>query len=72
MPESIEPQKKGRSLSLLDSALVAAAVVGGVLVVLWLARVVLGFALWVVKVAVLVVVVALVIRVVSRLASHRD
>lgn len=63
MANSVEPRKRG-GLSVLDTALVAAAVVGGVLVVLWVARIVLGVAALVVKVALFVVVVLLVVRLV--------
>jgi hypothetical protein len=55
---------KGSGLSLFDTALVVAAVVGGVLVVLWLAHAVVGFFLFVIKVAILVVVIAAIVRLV--------
>lgn len=48
----------------LDTILVTAGVVGGVLVVLWAVHAVVGLALFVFKVAILVVVVALVVRLV--------
>jgi hypothetical protein len=55
---------KGSGLSLFDTALVAAAVVGGVLVVLWLAHAVVGFVLFLIKIAILVVVIAAIVRLV--------
>jgi len=54
----------------LDTLLVTAGVVGGVLVVLWLVHAVVGLALFVFKVAIIVVVVALVVRLVH-LMSRR-
>ncbi|MGA2521868.1 MAG: hypothetical protein ABSG81_13760 [Acidimicrobiales bacterium] len=57
---------KGSGLSLLDTGLVVAAVVGGILVVLWLVHAVLGLALFVFKVAILVIVVAVIVRLVHR------
>jgi uncharacterized membrane protein len=61
--QSIEPERKG-ALSTLDKGLVVAGIVGGIFVVLWVARAVVGLALFAFKVAVLVVVVALAIRLV--------
>jgi hypothetical protein len=63
MGTSLEP-KKGSGLSLMDTALITAGVVIGILVVLWAVRAVVGIALFAFKVAILVVVVALVVRVV--------
>jgi hypothetical protein len=53
---------KGSGLSLLDKGLALAAIVGGVLVVLWVVHAVVGLFLLAFKVAILVVVVAVVIR----------
>ncbi len=55
---------KGSGLSLLDTALVVAAVVGGIFVVLWLAHAVIGLVLFAFKIAILVVVVAVIVRIV--------
>ena len=63
---------KGSRLSMLDAALVAAAVVGGILVVLWIAHAVFGLVLFAIKVAVLVVLVAVVVRIVHALNRSRD
>jgi hypothetical protein len=70
MASSIEPEHKGR-MSTLDKALIGAGVVGGVLVVLWVAHAVLGLVLFAFKVAVLVVVVALVLRLVHVFSRRR-
>lgn len=61
MAESIEPRRTG-GLSTVDKLLVTAGVVGGIFVVLWVARAVVGLALLVFKVAILVVVVMAVAR----------
>ncbi|HUY23434.1 MAG TPA: hypothetical protein VMV22_13940 [Acidimicrobiales bacterium] len=63
---------KGSGLSLLDTALVVAGVVGGVLVVLWLVHAVVGMLLFGFKVAVLVVVVAVIVRLVHAVTRNRD
>ncbi|HTT86496.1 MAG TPA: hypothetical protein VMF60_03930 [Acidimicrobiales bacterium] len=55
---------RGSGLGLLDTALVAAAVIGGVLVVLWVVRAVAGLFLFAFKLAILVVVVAVIVRIV--------
>lgn len=57
-------KRRGGGLRTLDTALVAAGVVGGILVVLWAIHAVIGIALWAFKIVVLVVVVALVVRLV--------
>ncbi len=59
-------------MSVLDTALVAAAVVGGVLVVLWLAHAVVGLVLFAFKVAILVVVVFAVVRLLHIFGRRRD
>lgn len=71
MGELSERDKGGGGLRLLDTALVAAAVVGGILVLLWVFRVVLGLALFAVKVVVLVVVVAALVRLAHRAGRRR-
>ena len=63
---------KGSGMSLLDAALVVAAVVVGIFVVLWLAHAVLGLVLFAFKIAILVVVVAVIVRVVHLFTRHRD
>jgi hypothetical protein len=59
----LEKKEKGSGLSVLDTVLVAAAVVGGVLVLLWALRVVAGLIRLAFEVAVLVVVVLVIIRI---------
>ncbi len=66
----IERKQRG-GLRTLDTVLVTAGVVGGVLVVLWLVHAVIGLALFVFKVAILVVVVAVVIRLVHLFTRGR-
>jgi hypothetical protein len=63
---------KRSGLSLLDTALVVAAVVGGIFVVLWLAHAVLGLALFAFKIAILVVVVAVIVRIVHIFSRRGD
>lgn len=67
-----ERDTKGSGLSVLDTALVAAAVVGGILVVLWLAHAVVGLVLFGFKLAILVVVVFAVVRLVHLFTRRRD
>jgi hypothetical protein len=64
--------KKASGLSLLDTALVVAAVVGGILVLLWLAHAVVGLILFAIKIAILVVVVAVIVRVVHLFTRSGD
>jgi len=59
-----ESETKRSGLSVLDTALVVAAVVGGIFVVLWIAHAVIGLVLLAFKIAILVVVVAVIVRVV--------
>jgi len=61
---------KGSKLSLLDTALVAAAVVGGVLVLLWLVHAVVGLVLFLFKLAIVIVVVAVIVRLVHVLTRR--
>lgn len=63
MGDSIE-HRRGGGMSTLDKVLVGAGVVGGVLVVLWVARVVIGVLLHIFEFAILIVVVVLVVRLV--------
>jgi hypothetical protein len=67
-----ERETKGSGLSVLDTALVAAAVVGGIFVVLWIAHAVLGLALFAFKIAILVVLVAVVVRIAHVFTRHGD
>jgi hypothetical protein len=67
---TVEKRRSG-GLAGLDTALVAAAVVGGILVVLWAAHAVVGMLLFGFKVVVFVVVVALVVRLVHAVTRHR-
>lgn len=71
MARSIE-RRRGGAISTLDKALVAAGVVGGILVILWAVHAVLGLALFAFKVAVLVVVVALAVRLVHVFTRGRS
>jgi fatty acid desaturase len=66
-----ERSTKGSGMSLLDTGLVVAAVVGAVLVVLWLLHAVVGLILFGFKVAVLVVVVAVIVRLVHIFSRNR-
>ena len=68
---SIESTKKS-GLSLLDKGLLLAAVVGGVLVVLWVVHAVVGLFLFAFKVAILVVVVAVAIRLVHLVTRSKS
>jgi hypothetical protein len=65
-------KKSGSGMSVLDTVLVAAAVVGGVLVLLWALRVVAGLILFAFKLAILVVVVLVIIRVVHVFTRRGD
>jgi hypothetical protein len=65
-------KKSGSGIGVLDTVLVAAAVVGGVLVLLWALRVVAGLILFAFKLAILVVVVLVIIRVVHVFTRHGD
>jgi hypothetical protein len=64
-----ETKKSG--LSVLDTALVVAAVVGGIFVVLWVAHAVIGLVLFAFKVAILVVIVAVIVRIVHATSRRR-
>ncbi|HTZ07741.1 MAG TPA: hypothetical protein VMB72_01635 [Acidimicrobiales bacterium] len=68
---SIESRKRS-GISLFDTALTVAAVVVGILIVLWVAHAVVGLVLFVFKVAILVVVVAVIVRLVHLVTRHRD
>jgi len=70
MAESIEPRSKG-GLSTLDKVLVGAGVVGGVLVVLWVADFLARIVIDVFKIAILVILVVLVIRLVHLFTRGR-
>jgi len=65
-------ETKGSGLSVLDTALVVAAVIGGIFVLLWIAHAVLGVVLFAFKVVILVVVVAVIVRVVHAFSRHKD
>jgi len=65
-------KSRGSGLSLLDTALVAAAVIGGVLVVLWVVRAVAGLFLFAFKLVILVVVVAVIVRIVHLFTRRGD
>jgi hypothetical protein len=63
-------KKKGSGFGVLDTVLVAAAVIGGVLVVLWALKAVAGLILFAFKLAILVVIVLVVIRIVHVFTRH--
>jgi hypothetical protein len=65
-------ESKRSGLSLLDTALVAAAVIGGIFVVLWVAHAVVGLVLFAFKVAILAVVVFAVVRLFHRFSRRGD
>ena len=70
MAESMEPRRAG-GLSTVDKLLLTAGVVGGIFVILWVAKAVVGLVLLAFKVAILVVVVLAVVRLVH-LFSRRS
>ena len=72
MSERDTRSTKGSGLSVLDTALVVAAVVGGIFVVLWVAHAVFGLVLFAFKVAILVVIVAVIGRIVHATRRSRD
>jgi len=55
-------KRRGSGIGLIDTVIVAAAVVGGIFVLLWALRIAAGLFFFAFKVAVLVVVVVVVIR----------
>jgi hypothetical protein len=65
-------KKKDSGIGVLDTVLVAAAVIGGVLVLLWALRVVAGLILFAFKLAILVVVVLVIIRIVHVFSRRGD
>jgi hypothetical protein len=65
-------KKKGSRIGVLDTVLVAAAVVGGVLVLLWAVKAVAGLILFAFKLAILVVVVLVIIRIVHVFSRRGD
>lgn len=67
---TIEKHRSG-AMATLDTALVAAGVIGGILVVLWLVHAVVGVLLLGFEVVVLIVAVALVVRLVHAFTRHR-
>ncbi|HXW33623.1 MAG TPA: hypothetical protein VEJ87_03525 [Acidimicrobiales bacterium] len=71
MSDLPEEKKKGGH-GVLDTVLIAGAVVAGIFIVLWIAKAVLGTALFVFKIAILVVVVALVIRLFHWIRGGKD
>lgn len=67
---AIEP-KESRKLGVVDTVLISGAVVGGILVALWIFRAVVGIALFAFKIVVLVIVVAVVIRVIHLFSRNK-
>ena len=65
-------KRKGSRVSVLDTVLVTAAVVGGVLVLLWALKAVAGLILFAFKLAIIVVVVAVIIRIIHAFSRNRS
>jgi hypothetical protein len=63
---------KGSGLSVFDTALVVAAVIGGIFVALWIFHAVIGLVLLAFKIAILVVIVAVVVRVFHAFSRRGD
>lgn len=63
---------KGSGVGLMDTVIVAAAIIGGIFVLLWALRIAAGLFLFAFKVAVLVVVVVVVIRLVRIFTRSSD
>ena len=70
MSGAIEKRRSG-GISTLDTALVVAGIVGGIFVLLWVVKAVVGLALFAFKIAVLMVVVALIVRLVHVFTRRR-
>ena len=64
-------RRKGSGIGVLDTVLVVAGVIGGILVLLWALRVVAGLVLFAFKLAVVVVVVVVIIRLVHLFSRSR-
>ena len=71
MDGPIEKRRSG-GMSTLDKGLVLAGIVGGVFVLLWVVRAVVGLALFTFKIVILVVVVALIVRLVHLFSRGRN
>jgi hypothetical protein len=65
-------KKKGSGVGVLDAVLITAAVVGGVLVLLWVLKAVAGLILFAFKLVVIVVVVAVIIRLFHLFSRRRS
>ncbi|HVC69247.1 MAG TPA: hypothetical protein VNC61_03170 [Acidimicrobiales bacterium] len=63
---------KGSGFRLIDTVIVAAAVVGGIFVLLWALRIAAGLFLFAFKLAILVVIVVVVIRLVHLFTRNGD
>jgi hypothetical protein len=63
-------KSRGSGIGLVDAVLVTAAVVGGILVLLWVLHAVVGIILFVFKVAIVIVVVAVIIRLVHHVTRR--
>jgi hypothetical protein len=70
-PMSVE-KRNGSGIGLLDTVILAAAIVGGIFVLLWALRIAAGLFLFAFKVAILVVVVIAVIRLVHLFTRNSD
>jgi len=67
---AVEPKRS--KLSVVDTVLISGAVIGAILIALWVFRAVVGVALFAFKIFVLVVVVAVIVRVVHFFTRNRD
>lgn len=65
-------KRNGSGIGLLDTVILAAAIVGGIFVLLWALRIAAGLFLFAFKVAILVVVVIAVIRLVHLFTRNSD
>jgi Na+(H+)/acetate symporter ActP len=65
-------KKKGSGVGVLDVVLITAAVVGGILVLLWVLKAVAGLILFAFKLVVIVVVVAVIIRLFHLFSRRRS
>jgi hypothetical protein len=65
-------KKKGSGVGVLDVVLITAAVVGGILVLLWVLKAVAGLILFAFKLVVIVVIVAVIIRLFHLFSRRRS
>jgi hypothetical protein len=63
-------KRKSSRIGVLDTAIVAASVIGGVLVLLWVLKAVAGLVLFAFKLAVVAVVLVVIVRIVRAFGRH--